>query len=53
MQLKGSRHRCEPGWDARQRAERRLKEAHDKREQDRAQAALLRAVNRIHAATGR
>lgn len=38
---------------ARQRAERRLKEAHDKREQDRAQAALLRAVNRIHAATGR
>jgi len=38
---------------ARERAERHLREAHNKRESERAEAALLRAVNRIHAATGK
>lgn len=37
---------------ARDRAERRLREAHNQREQQLAQAALVRAVTRIHAATG-
>lgn len=38
---------------ARERAERHLREAQNKREAERAQAALSRAVNRIHAATGK
>ncbi|MCW0953359.1 F0F1 ATP synthase subunit epsilon [Weissella ceti] len=38
---------------ARERAERHLREAHSKRESERAEAALRRAVNRIHAATGK
>lgn len=38
---------------ARERAERRLSEANSKRETERAEAALRRAVNRIHAATGK
>ncbi|MBS0948939.1 F0F1 ATP synthase subunit epsilon [Weissella minor] len=37
---------------ARDRAERRLRETHNQREQQLAQAALVRAVTRIHAATG-
>lgn len=38
---------------ARERAERHLHDAHNKREEERAAAALLRAVNRIHAAAGK
>ncbi|AIG66068.1 F0F1 ATP synthase subunit epsilon [Weissella tructae] len=38
---------------ARERAERHLREAQNKRESERAEAALSRAVNRIHAATGK
>lgn len=43
-------HRAE---EARDRAQRRLREAHDQRDQQLAEAALLRAVTRIHAATGK